>query len=63
MATPEGLSREELERRAALGMIELDDDDLLTGSTHAKPKYQIGTPEAEYVDRYGSWIVGEERPE
>lgn len=63
MATPEGLSREELEQLAALGMIELDDDDLLTESTYAESRYQIGTPEAEYVDRYGSWIVGEERPE
>jgi len=47
MATPEELSREELERRAALGMLELDDDELLTRSTQAEPTYKIGEPDID----------------
>ena len=53
MATPTELSREELERRAALGMIELDDDDLLAESTYAKPKYQVGEPDIPVEEDWG----------
>jgi len=50
MATPEGLSREERERRAALGVLELDDDELLIQSTQAEPTYKIGEPDIHEYD-------------
>ena len=50
MATPEELSREELERRAALGVLELDDDELLIQSTQAEPTYKIGEPDIHEYD-------------